>query len=453
MEARLGSLGTLPFLPCPPLPNIVAEWAAVLPLVCHLATQRDDYNIVGEVALRGNLSVGLFPRLGTLCGLSRLLSHGTKFLDLASVRGGSSRVVWDVRWGSTFPCVNGGACAAISHELLCRSKNPTPIRMPEKLPRKQPSPDSQNGRQPAAESGPQIPSTAGTHFRRYQTLSVFNLQRKPAPRASARRWLNKLAYSAPGRMLYLIALLGLSVALGLFGTYGTAAVVLVCAASESLAARLLIRRPLGFLDNNEHHDACMLVAPHNNAMAWHLFIGDRGIVDALLNKPMFAPPQGRAAYLMAGWLKAAHALQLGAMTFVAAQRGWDGVLLCLLMTLSRCATGFLRGRQAVVRDFLEREGVTADVKVFEFGSRNALMGAVQLFSGSDTTRWLDDIIVPHPRRDAFLHRILGRQPFPAARQDSLTTQDKLVVESFAEATLAALDVLESHFSRGRASPP
>lgn len=57
----LGSLGINPILACPPLPNIITEWAAILPLVCHLAGQQDDYITTGYVALRGRLSVGLLP--------------------------------------------------------------------------------------------------------------------------------------------------------------------------------------------------------------------------------------------------------------------------------------------------------------------------------------------------------------------------------------------------------
>lgn len=101
-EANLGSLNTEPLLPCPPLPNIVAEWAAILPLVCHLAGQRNDYKTTGDVALMGRLSVGIFPRLGTFSGLARLLDRSTKYLDYAITRGGTSRTVWDVKWGSVF---------------------------------------------------------------------------------------------------------------------------------------------------------------------------------------------------------------------------------------------------------------------------------------------------------------------------------------------------------------
>jgi hypothetical protein len=450
-EARLGSLGLLPFLPCPPLPNMVAEWAAVIPLITHLATPRDDYNMVGDVALRGHLSVGLFPPLGALSGMANLLHQGTEFLDAVSIRGGSSRVVWDVRWGSVFPCVNGGACAAVSRELLSQREKLklAPVRMPERL----------NASRSKDEIGEKHDKPADSGYRRYQTLVVYNLQptSTPRPRMSTRQQLTKMSRSGPFRILHLLGLVGLGVVMCLFGTYGTAAIVLLCAASEAalaLTGLASVRLPPKFSHKiqDARDQACMLVAPHNNAMEWHLFIGHCGVVDSLLNKPMFLPPQpgAKKTRLVATWLRTMSVLQLGAMTFVAAQRGWDGVLLCALMFLSRGASGFSRGR-FLARDFLAREGIEADVGVFEFGSRNAMMGAIQLFSGSSTTRWMDDIIVPHPRRDAFLRRIRGELP-SAEEEQKLGPRDSHLVGRLAEATLAAADVLESQFGQDKTLP-
>jgi hypothetical protein len=58
----------------------------------------------------------------------------------------------------------------------------------------------------------------------------------------------------------------------------------------------------------------MLVAEHENASTWHLFMGDRGVVDSLLNKPLLIIPRQK---LTAAWLKGAHFFQLLTMTFVA----------------------------------------------------------------------------------------------------------------------------------------
>ncbi|GME48831.1 uncharacterized protein LTHEOB_8542 [Neofusicoccum parvum] len=117
ISARLGTLNKPPLLPLPALPNIVSEWASLIPLVCHLSGSRDDYHTAGDVALLGRVSLGLFPKLGALAGVARLLERTPAFLDQASTRGGSGAVVWDVRWGSAFPAANGAAADVVARYL------------------------------------------------------------------------------------------------------------------------------------------------------------------------------------------------------------------------------------------------------------------------------------------------------------------------------------------------
>jgi hypothetical protein len=128
---RLGSLNLEPYFSLPPLPNIVIEWAAIIPLVCHLASYRSDYNITGEVALRKRIHLGLFPKLGRLDGLSRLLQGGKKFVDQASARGGTTKTVRDVQWGTVFACANGAAVDSLVDFLMSHNFEEL-IRMPEK---------------------------------------------------------------------------------------------------------------------------------------------------------------------------------------------------------------------------------------------------------------------------------------------------------------------------------
>src|SRR5271168_3011492 len=106
---NLGSTGAIAFFQVPPLLTIVAEWAALIPLIVHLASFQDDHRMVGEVALNCRLSTGLFPRLGHLNGIARLLRGGPDFVDRVSGTGALSSVVWDVSWGRVFPCANGQA--------------------------------------------------------------------------------------------------------------------------------------------------------------------------------------------------------------------------------------------------------------------------------------------------------------------------------------------------------
>ncbi len=461
-EARLGSLGIEPMLPCPPLPNIVAEWAAILPLVCHLASPRDDYITTGDVALLGRLSIGLFPRLGTLSGIARLLQRGTKYLDYASSKGGSSRTVWDAKWGSVFPCANGAAIAAISKSLRRHDRSP-PQRMPETLTGKLPWKDSEKSaardsfttrhasrwtRDEQRSTGAEDRQTEEQLIRRYQILHVYQLHRKQTRGSSQEslwRRIKQLSQSTPSLVIWSTLLVALAGFLCLFGCYGTAAIVICSVISELLAQGIAIRRPSGYLRNNENHDAYMLVASHENATEWHLYIGDRAIIDTLLNKPMFVVPEGRFTHIIANWFRWAHVLQLTAMTFVAAQKGWDGVCLVVLLAVHWFFCWSLRGR-TLAEDWLKRESVEANVKSFEFGGRTAIMGAIQVFSRSTTTGWMDRILVPHPRREAWLRCLRGEKG-----GSNLDARDAKWLEFASEASLASAEVLTSVFGVGNAS--
>lgn len=451
-EARLRSLGIEPVLPCPPLPNIVSEWAALLPLVCHLAGQRDDYITTGEVALMGRLSVGIFPRLGTLSGLARLLDRGTKYLDHASTRGGSSRTVWDVKWGSVFPCANGAALSAISRYLLSRDGKPAQ-RMPETMPPfhddDEKSPQNDFKIRPVHSSfgggvryaTSKEKKTDGEGIRRYQVLHVYQLYRKES-RTSLRQQITKLRLSLPGQIVCFLGLFCLAVVFSLLGSFGTVAVIICSSVSELVAMSITVSRPSTYLRNNETHYACMLVASHENATEWHLYIGDRAAADTLLNKPMFVVPKCKLTHLAASWFWFANLLQIAAMTFVAAQKGWDGVWMVVLLATHWALRWSSSGR-CLAREWMEREGIDVEVKSFEFGGRYAMMGAIQLLGGSTATRWMDNILVPHPRREAWLKVLKGE-----GAVGSLDKHDERWLEYTSEASFASAEVLKAEFGVG-----
>lgn len=460
-NANLGSLGIAPMIPIPNIPNIVAEWAAIVPLVCHLATVRDDYITTGEIALLGRVSVGLFPKLGTLSGLARLMDRGTKFLDGASTRGGSSRTVWDVKWGSLFLCANGAAGAAITRHFL-RDKC-APRRMPERLAREGPrkgqdtkvtdlkswgssstSTSATSSLPPTAVAKPPASNSSSreTAIRRFQVLHVYQLHKRKRP-VSLRQRIHRIHLSWMFRAFYLLALVALAILCCLIGAYGTASILFCGAATHVVAWTITIRRPNGYLRNNEPQDACMLVASHNNAMEWHLFTGDRAIVDTLLNKPMFEVPTGRTAAIATAWFRLAHLLQLAAMTFVAAQKGWDGVILVVLV-LAHWLMHVLFREWTLAQHWMEREEVDASVRSFEFGGRVAMMGAIQAFSETNITSWMDEILVPHPRRDALLARIRDED-----HQQSFTPWDATWIDNIAEASLAAAAVMKEEMRQAR----
>jgi hypothetical protein len=72
----------------------------------HLASNQDDHQIIGELALSGRFQTGIFPNLGLHDGNARPLKEGPDFLDQASSQGALGCTVRDVAFGSVFPCVN-----------------------------------------------------------------------------------------------------------------------------------------------------------------------------------------------------------------------------------------------------------------------------------------------------------------------------------------------------------
>ncbi|KAK9422447.1 hypothetical protein SUNI508_04803 [Seiridium unicorne] len=438
-EARFGALNVPGVIALPPLPNIISEWFAIVPLICHLATPQDDHVILGEICFLGRIPVGLFPRLGTLSGLARLLCRGQEFFDGATTKGGISQTVWDVQWGSVFPAANGSVSAAVIQFIRSRRK-PTAILMPEhyvkrgyhesrnesstsestqaakELPATMPEhfikQDDQNSRNDSSsrESNPTAkelpakmpehrPQQINTQFRRYQTLHVLRFGRQEH-RTSARALFRHLVASKWFGYLSMVFKTVVAIIFYLCGLYGTATVLLTSTISQIFANTIQLQRPCGYLENNEHHDACMLLAPHQNALEWYLFVGDRYVVDTMLNKSMLhliLPQQVMACW----WFNVAHVLQIAAMTFTAGQKGWDAVFLVLCLVFDRIGRWYHRSTQ-LASDWLQGEGVEVDSHTFQFTGRAVMLGAIQLYSGTKVTTWMDDIMVPHPRRDAWL---------------------------------------------------
>ncbi|RDW57266.1 hypothetical protein BP5796_12716 [Coleophoma crateriformis] len=420
--SALGSLNIPAFFPVPPLMNIFAEWAALIPLVCHLASYRHAHQFVGQVTLLGRVSVGLFPKLGVLTGISRLIERSPEFLDTASMLGSSSRKVWDVKWGSTFPCANGAASDILAESLLSCGK--AAVRIPEEIPSAllpqlakdttQCSKESASGAQ-AKQEPFSIPSNLTTvssqgpivrpNIRRYQTLHVLSFS-KTKPSSSWHSILDRFFSSPIFEAMAFTCKIGIVVIFCLFGIYGTAATLLSGAVTQLVVRNIQIQRPSGFLGNNEVHDACMLVATHANASTWYLFVGDRGIVDSLLNKPMICIPSQKVAAM---WLRNANIIQLLAMTFVAAQKGWDGVSLFVLLVISTIIK--LRfSNKFLAKIFCEANGVVATQESFEFSGRTSMLGAIQKLSETRSWAWMDEILTPCARRDVWAKDLSSTDP-------------------------------------------
>ena len=253
------------------------------------------------------------------------------------------------------------------------------------------------------------------NFRRYQTLHVIDFSRqKPTGLYGLYQLVDQVAESYIFKGTKFLLLLGIGVVLCLCGIFGTAMVLLIAVMTQFICQFLKVRRPPGYLDNNENHSACMLLSSHKNSSKWYLYIGDRGVVDSLLNKTMFSiPSYGR---VLMHWFHIAHIIQLMAMTFVAAQKGWDGIALLILL-LSADAMHWRYGKSQLARRWLKNEDVCVKAKSFEFTGRTTMLGAIHKMSGTKATTWMDEIMPPVPRRQAWLNR-LSKDPSENAPPNS-----------------------------------
>ncbi|KAI4086177.1 MAG: hypothetical protein LQ344_007777 [Seirophora lacunosa] len=321
---QFGTLAVEAYFPVSGIPSIITEWSALIPLVAHLAHYGENNRMIGELALEGYFSVGLFPKLGYLDGLRKLLQDGPDFMDRANAE--ASYKVWDVNWGSVFTRANGSAITILTEYAL--RKHRQPIQMPEKVTLHSGPPPGSLSRANVAPL-PKVVTTPS--FRRHQDLHVVYMSRNNHT-SSIRGTLLLSLLSWTGELMYHLVLLGLVVVFCLLGAFGTAAVVGTGLVSAMVCKTLQTKRPSGYLSNNEKHDACMLSAVHDNAQTWYLYMGDRGVIDWMLNKTMLQTPW--ANRLQIAYFRIAHALQISAMTFVAAQKGVDGLCLLVLLALT-----------------------------------------------------------------------------------------------------------------------
>ncbi|KAL8855845.1 MAG: hypothetical protein Q9178_007529 [Gyalolechia marmorata] len=440
-SAQLGTLGVKPFFSIPGIPSIVAEWSALVPLVAHLANYGENNRMVGELALEGYLSVGLFPRLGYLDGLRKLLQDGPDFMDRANAE--ATYKVWDVNWGSVFTRANGSAISILTEYAL--RKHLQPIPMPEKftLP-SEPAPENLS----RADVAPRREVVSTPSFRRYQNLHVICMSRNNHT-SSIRGTLLLLIFSRTGKILYHLVLLGLIVLFCLLGAFGTAAVVVTGLVSKIVCRTLRVKRPSGYLLNNEKHDACMLSAVHENAQTWYLYMGDRGVVDWMLNKTMLQTPS--ANRLQMAYFRMAHILQLSAMTFVAAQKSVDG--LCLLILLaSTHGFQYLFGGHERARQWLEAEQVSIDAHTFRFSGRTPMLGAVHALSQARNAEWMQTLIAPCPRISTWLNG-LNISVDPMTRHDlgALSSSDRSWVLLNTQLAIEAEKIIRRELKNGKAT--
>lgn len=456
----LGTLGYRGYLSISDIPSIITEWSALFPLVAHLANCGEDSRMVGELALEGHLTIGLFPKLGYLDGLRRLLQGGTDFLDRANANSSSTYKVWDVNWGSVFTRANGSAISIITDFALHKSRRA--MEMPGKV---LPIPNHTSAAASNASQTPQLtpratplpaPSPAqskvslGPTFRRTQKLHVVRMSRNNHVR-SIRGKLLLLNLSRAGKIVYHVFLVGLVVVLCFLGAFGSAAIVVNGLASKLVCRLLRVERPCGYLENNENHDACILSAVHENAETWFLYMGDRGVVDWFLNKSMLATPPAGRIYMI--YFRLAHVLQLLAMTFVAAQKGTDGFCLVVLL-VANYGFQYLFGGHKMARQWLQAEKVSVDANTYIFSGRTPMIGAIHTLGQARDASWMDSLIVPCPRIAAWLDEL--KDPADSKedldiRLQKLSSSDKSWVLRNTQLAVQAARLIRQKLSQGKAT--
>ena len=440
-----GTLGISAYFPVSHIPSILSEWSALFPLVCHLANHEEDHRMVGELALAGHLTVGLFPKLGYLDGIWRLLQGGPEFFDRANTKSESSYKVWDVNWGSVFTRANGSATSIITEYALRKHQKPTP--MPEEVlaePRHLPGAAAAVNPVPSLQNQTPTKST----FRRHQKLHIIRVSRQNRTRTLKRIFLLSVV-SRFGIFSYYIILVGLVVVLCLLGAFGSAAIVVNGLLSKIVCRLLRTERPSGYLENNENHEACMLSAVHENANTWYLYMGDRGVVDWLLNKTMLCTPS--ASRILMGYFRFAHLSQLLAMTFVAAQKGIDGVSLVALL-LVNYGFQYLFGGQKIARQWLEAEHVSVDSHTFRFSGRTPMIGAIHMISDARDAGWIDALLAPCPRIKVWLDELRCAADM-RSRVDSdlqaLSSSDRSWVLLNSQLAIEAARLIRPRLSQGK----
>lgn len=444
-STTIGILGIWAYIPVHHIPSIISEWSALFPLVCHLANYGEDHQMVGELALAGHLTVGLFPKLGYLDGIWRLLHGGPEFFDRANAKSESSFKVWDVNWGSVFTRANGSATSLITDFAL--RKHQKPIEVPDAVlaePCNLPRASTATIQGP----NPGDKNLSISNFRRRQDLHIIRISRKNRTR-TMKGILISLTVSRFGKFFYHLILVGLVIVLCLLGAFGSAAIIVNSLISKIVCRLLRTQRPLGYLESNENHGACMLSAVHENANTWYLYVGDRGAIDWLLNKTMLSTPP--ASKILRLYFRLAHISQLLAMTFVAAQKGIDGVSLVMLL-LVNYGFQYLFGGYKMARQWLEAEQVSLDAHTFRFSGRTPMIGAIHMISEARDSTWMNTLLAPSPRVKVWLDELVCTADMISranSNSQSLSSSDRSWVLLNSQLAIEAARLIRRTLSRGK----
>lgn len=432
---------------------IIFEWAALIPLTVYLSSFRSDFELAGEVPLQGRLSVGVIPKLWALGGIAKILRQGEVFFDSANAAGETLKV-FDVQHGSVFNCYNSAATAAVASAAFHGGGGGPAIKedllkwinnSKEDLERKFAIAKYENGNKSTSRFVfEELRDNRKTYGRR-QILNVIDIRRVKVngmpidtkdpiieePRrvsgAGSKSWAKNALWFAE-----IVVIMGATATLFGAGCPGSGSLLLMGGISRLCAHCTKIGRPPLFLENREKYEGCMLVAVHDNAAVWTLYRGDRGLIDSLLNKPMVAHfKPTNMSRLVFVWFRIAEILQVVAMTYVAGEKGWDALMLLILITVVWSFSKFF-GYNKHAANWLKEEGFKTTAFGCEFPGRTELLGAVQLLSTQKRTIWMDSVISPCARREVLLQRLGAASCTPEKSKeefDALSGTDKSWVMS------------------------
>lgn len=401
---------------------IVFEWAALIPLTVYLASFRSDFELAGEVSLQGRLSVGVIPKLWALGGMAKILRQGEMFFDSANAAGETLKV-FDAQHGCVFPCYNSAATAAVADAVVAGDPVIKEGHLIEWI-----NSNRENLKTEFMIAGFEgdTPKSGFIELRdsrkfygRRQILNIIDIRRaselngalintkdpaveepRRVSKAGFRNWATNAAWFGE-----ILLLTGATVTLFGAGCLGSGSLLFIGGISRVCAHYTKIGRPPHFLENQESYEGCMLVSIHDNAAVWTLYRGDRGLINSLLNKPMVAPfKPTRVSKVVYIWFRFAEILQVVAMTYVAGEKGWDALILLILITAVWSFSKFW-GYNQHAQNWLKEEGFKATSFGCEFPGRTELVAAVQLLSTEKRTVWMNSILAPCERRTVLFQRL------------------------------------------------
>jgi len=147
------------------------------------------------------------------------------------------------------------------------------------------------------------------------------------------------------------------------------------------------------------------------------------------------------------------------MTYVTAQKGWDGVCLLCLMIIVWTGT-LLFNTEWAAAEWMQRENVGFDVRSFKFTGRTPMIGAVQMISDERilvetqgnayrNTTWMDTILGPCARRERWTARLLciaANEEVPSSDLAGLDQPDGQWVEKTTKMSVDAARCIQSEIA-------